>query len=315
MLSNASLIRRAAIDYPTMLAGGGALQLEQAKAFWLLAMNSQALMPLVRQHPSTAKVGMLPTLGFDSRKLRARQDGTDSGLLTEPTFSNVPYTCKATQIMWAVNNDAKRTAINDGQFESTLVQGFTEAFGSDVEDLCINGDETSVDPFVLLNSGWMFQINAALAGALIGQNINGALYNAGKIAEEHFSRMLEALPAKYGRYRQQLRWLMSPVQYQKWLRSCSGRADAAGTAALLGMAGPSSPFGIPIVEVPTFPSDKVVLTWPSNLAFAYTYNMEYEMTDQGKEALAKHQSYHCISGEFDPIVQEVAGCVHLYGLV
>lgn len=140
--------------------------------------------------------------------------------------------------------------------------------------------------------------------------------NSGAIAKEHFFALLKNLPVKYrrGPTRSKLRWLMSSVQKVNWDEYLTSRTTAAGDNVIIGTPD-YRPLGIPIIEVPSFPSDTVILTDPKNLMLGIWRQIRVRKTNTDKESIMKDVIFYNMTTRFDMQVEELGAVSIGDGLV
>lgn len=139
-----------------------------------------------------------------------------------------------------------------------IMRMFATGWGNNMEEITINGDV--VGPAGLEGDVWgagsttQYVLDALLAmfdgwwrkadgGHLV--NMNGA-----NIGISAFRRMLTAMPAKYKKRRNELRWFMSDELADVYIEKVSTRQTAKGDEAAEGKE--QAPLGISIVRVPGF---------------------------------------------------------------
>jgi hypothetical protein len=128
--------------------------------------------------------------------------------------------------------------------------------GNDIEDLCINGDDSLTgDALYKSFDGWHVR---ALAGTHVVENPEAGH----AISRATFNKALKTLPRKYKQRRNQLRFYTGSNTIQDYLYSMSTANGAVGDSVATGIltgavAGPEGmsggaypyAFGIPILEV------------------------------------------------------------------
>ena len=122
---------------------------------------------------------------------------------------------------------------------------------TDLEELAIHGDSGSADAFLAGMDGWRVLATRARGGPGgrdAGQGCLGAMFRA--------------LPDKYKRNYQDLRFYFAPAAAQDWHDTFADRGTALGDKALVG--GEVPPYmGVPVVSVPAVPTnlDGILVTW------------------------------------------------------
>jgi hypothetical protein len=298
----------------TTSISSGLLTPEQSKQFIKQAFEATTLGGLIRREMRRAKTGEIDKIGIASRILRkkvenidAKSDGTApafnattgaiDGYRANVITSQVDYATTAVRLPWEITNETLRENIEGQGFEATVMSLMTSQLGVDLEDLYLNGDTAvaSTNPdhdFLYINDGWIKQITAG------GHVVDGTDVTS---LENLFLSGLQALPNKYNNGK--LRWLMSPHRKQDWQQYLLKKQLENGSSAPDSIF--NAPYSIPLVECPSMPDDKIILTNPQNLIVVNTYDMQIRKTDQGKEAIMLDKRFYVCHLDFDPIVEEL----------
>ena len=302
-MSNAVLLRKAAgpIGTGDFTAASGLLSAEQSSAFLDRIYVSTPFTQLQRNERRRAMVGTIAKMGIGGRILRAKHAGVDDSVLVKPVFGDVSY---------AIARYRVDSEIEEEGFEDHWLNTVTGQVGRDLEDLHFNGDETSTDPFLNLNRGWLRQ----LALSTTAHRINGATITAGALSKGHFFGAYEALPDQYKAQSDQMRWLMSPTNEARWLEYLTNRATPAGDAAIFGQGGALAPHGIQILEIPSMPNDRILLSAVRNFIVVYVRDLRFRKTTEGRKAIREDKRFYSWFLGDDPIIEEDRGIADIYGL-
>lgn len=167
----------------------------------------------------------------------------------------------------------------------------------------------SSHPLIGNDDGWLKQMYDGAANYIDLSAING-----GEIAKGHFFQLFRAIPRKYtrGANKARLRWLMSSMQYSKWLEYLTDRNTGAGDAALLGRD--FSPLGIKPVEVPSLPDDTMGLTYPKNLIVGFWRQIKVRMTAVDKESIFADKRFYNSTVRWDFRIEELEAVSYGDGL-
>ena len=163
-----------------------------------------------------------------------------------------------------------------------LVDKFARQFGVDSEDLAFNGDESSGDPFLSINDGWI--VDAETQGPAANVDHQNAT-----IDKTIFSNLMTSLDPKYRRNPENLVYMTSLNQKQNYKEYLTDRSTAAGDAMLMSGEEPT-PYGRPIVTPVGFPDDRIMLTTPMNLVWGVHRDVNMRVTQEG-EAVVKRDLY------------------------
>lgn len=313
MATNPEIINKAAND-TTNLASGGKLTNEQAKRFIQQTFEKTALGNLIRHEQRVARAGEIDKIGIGRRILRAKTENTDDGYRATVNHSKLQYSTTAVRLPWEITEEALRENIEGQNYEEIVTSLMTQQLGVDREDLLINGDtatpaqtggeDTPDYDFLKVNDGWAKLIKAN------GHTVNRASVSSGAMSDDVFYAMLLAMPDKF--QNEKLRWLMAPSRKTKWEQYLVTAARSSGGVVTDGLI--NSPAGHPIVTVPNFPADAILLVDPQNLICVDTYNVIIRKTTEGKDAVMMDKRFYVVHFDFDALVEEYDATAMAYGL-
>ena len=342
MRSNKAIVNAAGQTITTAgLAAGGALNPEQAKKFIQQTFEATPLSGLVRHELRSAKTGEIDKIGVGRRLLRKKTENTDDGYRSGVKHGKLEYACTPVRLPWEITEETLRENIEGSNYETIVTNLMTRQIGCDREDLCLNGDERyakvkefsssetyaigdlvaynkkvyqytaahtagafdageatelgTVDDadFLKVNDGWIKQLKE---GAHV---VDATAQNS--MTLDMFYNSLHAMPNKYNNGK--LRWLMSPHRAQEWELHLLNQIIDKGGAVPESIY--NSPAKVPVVECPSLPDDKIILTDPKNLIVVNTYGMKIRKTIEGKEAIMKDKRFYVVHFDFDPIIEEL----------
>ena len=313
MATNQEFINKAAND-TSNLASGGKLTAEQAQRFIQQTFEKTALGNLIRHVQRTSRAGEIDKIGIDRRILRAKTENTDDGYRATVKHSKLEYSTTAVRLPWEITEEALRENIEGQNYEAIVTNLMTTQLGIDREDILINGDtatpaqtggeDTPDYDFLKVNDGWAKLIKTN------GHTVNRASVSSGALSDDVFYSLLLAMPDKY--QDDSLRWLMAPSMKTKWEKFLVTQARTSGGAVTDGMI--ANPAGHPIVAVPNFPADAIILTNPQNLICVDTYNVIIRKTTEGKDAVMQDKRFYVVHFDFDALVEEYDATAMAYGL-
>ena len=257
---------------------GGQLDPEQSKTFIQEVQDRSSFGSAIRLERRTAEKGKIERMGNGSRLMRGKEENADDGYRAGISTSEAEYQTSKLWLPFEVTEDFFHENIEGEAAEAKIIARMTSQFGLDLDDLNINGDETSEDAFISLDNGLLKLLATEATGAnrvdatkvkdAEGTELRGAMDKALFFAAKY------AMPDKYvnsGR----LRWFMSPNRWTSWIEYLTNRATGAGDDALMAKA--LFPLGIPpfvgaasdenptpMPGVPFFPDDRIVLADPQN---------------------------------------------------
>lgn len=298
MPSNAQIINKAGSTISTGSLTNGLMNPEQARKFIQQTFEATNLGPLVRHVMRTAKSGEIDKIGIASRIVRGKTENHDDGYRAGVNTSVIEYACKAIRLPWEVTEETLRENIEGQQLEAIITNLMTTQLGIDLEDLYLNGDESTASSdkdfdFLKLNDGWIKQINNG-----------GHIYDAtadSSMSLDIFYKTLQKMPNKYNNGK--LRWMMSPKRAQEWELYLMNKVIGQGGAVPESVY--TQPVHIPTVACPSMGDDKIILTDPKNLIVVNTYDMKMRKTTEGKEAIMQDKRFYVCHLDYDPIIEEL----------
>ncbi len=305
MNSNHNIIRKAAIETTTL--SSGLLNPEQSRKFIQQTFEATNLGGLVRHEMRTAKTGEIDKIGIGRRILRKKTENTDDGYRANVETSQIDYSTTAVRLPWEITEETLRENIEGQNFEKIVTDLMTTQLGVDLEDIYLNGDETteSSDPdydFLKINDGWIKQIANG-----------GHVYDAASetsMSLDLFYKALAQIPNKYNNGK--LRWLMSPRRAQEWELFLLNQVIGKGGAVPDNLY--TAPVRIPTVECASMADDTILLTDPKNLIVVNTYGVQIRKTTEGKEAIMQDKRFYVTHLDYDPIIEELDATAIIKGL-
>lgn len=231
--------------------GGGLLNAEQSDRFIDYMWDATVLAQEGFVKRMKADTVDIDKVAVGSRLARQATEATDDGVNAIPTFTKISITTKKLRLDWEVSTESVEDAIESG-IQDHIARLMATQFGNDVEDLAINGDDTSVDPLLGAFDGFK---KLALTNGHVVAGAGAALDKA------IFNKAIKAMPRKYLQRRNQLRFYTGSNLQQDWLYKLTDISTAPESIAEAVLSGnPAAPggsirpyaFGIPVKEVPLF---------------------------------------------------------------
>lgn len=261
--SNRNILQKAEFALSHLVTNGGLLFPTQAKKFMRLSIDEAVLLGQVTYRPMSRAKEEIDQIKFGSRVLRAAQELTPLPVAdqTVPDVSKVELDAQEFIGEVTISDRVFEENIEQGDFRQTIMQLLSPAVGRDLEEVVINGDKTSADPFL-----------AQFDGILVQAQSNVVDWAGAPIGEDLFHDMLKALPPRYRKNRNQLRFYTASDAEVNLRRQRKDRESPAGDKFLETDA-PIVAAGIPVQGVPLFPENLgaaadqtvVILTHPKNI--------------------------------------------------
>lgn len=276
MSSNETLVKKAEIALSDLSSNGGLLNPEQNQQFIRVLMESPTIFNSVRMVTMNSPQRKINKIGFGSRILHAAGEAvTDinngsralsASQRSKPDLSQVVLNTKEViaelHIPYEVFEDNIEggninvaMGRNPGGLQDTIVTMIAERAALDFEELCIDGDTTSPDPYLALHDGFLKMATAHVVDA-----------NNKTVSKDLFKAGVNAMPPKYLRNRTQLKHFISVDNENEYRDTLANRQTALGDASVQGNNSVYS-FGSEVVGVPLMPGDKGIFTNPLNLIF------------------------------------------------
>lgn len=242
--------------------GTGGLTYAQADRFLDYMWDATVLGDLVRTRRMKAVEEEIDTIAVGARLVRGATEAVDTGENVRPTFGKLSITTKKYRLDWELSSESLEDNIEGEALEDHIARLMATQMGNDLEDIAINGDTTSTIPGLGVDDGFR---KRAVAGAHVLD------HGGNPLNRQVFNNALKAMPRKYMRRRNGLRFFTGTNSIQDWLFSfqqvdanlLSPEATAASrleqAVRTEGEAGfiAGRPFGVPLQEVPLFLEDRL----------------------------------------------------------
>lgn len=277
---NRTILEKADLALSDLLTGGELVP-AQAKKFIRLLIKESVVMGLGSVRPMASKKQLVEKIRFGSRILRSASEGQplSAGDRSKPDLSKVELDAKMFRAQVNLNDEVLEDNIEQGSLRQTVMELMGEAISRDMDEIVVNGDVSSADPFLAQFDGML----AAATTHSVGGGSNA-------IGSDDLKAAIKAMPTQYIRNKKNLRFLTSVDAETDYRDLLSQRATVAGDKFLLEDA-PVMYSGIPIMDVPMFPENlgggnnqtNIVLLDPKNIMIGFWRKVRME-TDKDIEA-------------------------------
>jgi hypothetical protein len=174
-------------------------------------------------------------------------EAQDTGNLSRAKFQRIVLRAQKLRSAWNITTEVLQGNIEQNEFEQTIMNTMVERIATDLEDLAISGDVTTVgttprDRLLRRLNGWNVQTESAHLLDVKGSSIQKGM----------FSEMKRRMPKQY-KNDPGLRWLVGDAIATDWADVVSDRGTILGDAALQGAE--MAPLGTPMIRVPLIPDD------------------------------------------------------------
>lgn len=282
-LPNDELLAKAVFDTGAFGGVGEApLGLEQATQFIELMTAEQAMLPDVRTVMSAAPKWQESIIDFAGRIAKPGTQGSRlvSGDRSAPTTGIVELNTVLIRAEVPVTDEVLEDNVAGPALQGSIERLIADRFGYDLEDLFINGDTGSGDPYLALLDGWLKQ-------ALDGGNPVDATA-LGQDYQTIFRQLINALPDRHKRRLEVDGRFYVPKRVETLYRDAlANRETPMGDMQLTG-AGELRYQGIGIKGVPNIAIDgsnksHIMLAHRQNLYAGYQRMMRFETYRDARE--------------------------------
>ena len=244
-LDNRNILEKADLALADLTAGGGLLKPAQAQKFMRLLIKQSVLMQLATVVPMASPKQQISKIKFGSRILRPGQEGTALGAAdrSRPDLSDVELDAKLYKAEVRMSDEVLEDSIERGELRQTIMEMMADAIARDMEEVAINGDTTSADPFLATMDGVLRQATSNVVDAA------GA-----PLSKDLLRDMLRTLPSEHLRDKKALRFLTSVDADLGYRNTLAERATAVGDRFLESDT-PVLYSGVPVQPVPLFPEN------------------------------------------------------------
>lgn len=255
-----TIVEKTDIAVSNLISSGGYLNPMQSNTFIRMLIDQPTLVNEIRTVPMNSPVMEVNKLGFTSRILRAAPaSGTalSAANRSAPTTDKVTLTTKEIMAEVHIPYDVIEDNIERGNLEDTIMAQIAERASLDLEELIIKGNTSSADAYLALLNGIIAQTSShtvAYTGA--GQAISKTV----------FKDTLKAMPNKYIRNREALRFYVSPQVEIEYVDTLVDRVTPLGDGKITSWQ-PSRAYGIPVKPVALMPDHTCIFTFPKNIVF------------------------------------------------
>lgn len=272
-LNNKTIIEKADVTLAT-LASGGLMNPEQADTFLRMVQSAPTILKDSRFVQMASDTRKIEKIGFGSRILRPGQEGkvlADADR-SAPSTSTITLNAKEVIAEVHITYDTLENNIEGNNLQNTIMQMLAERAALDIEEVIVNGDKSSADPYLALLDGLRKQATSHVVD-----------HAAGAFSKDVFKKAYKAVPAKYLRNPKDWKFYASHGLEVEWKDQVAGRQTNLGDFSLQG--GLASAYGVPVDGIamlqPYTDSAKTVsdilLTHPKNIVVGMSRNIRIEV--------------------------------------
>lgn len=262
-MHNRSILAKADLSLSDLTTDGGLLVPAQAQKFIRILIEQSVVMGMSTVTPMRSHKQLIEKIRFGSRILRAGTEATalSSGDRAKPDLSKVELDAQLFKAEVRLDNEVLEDSIERGGLRQTIMELMAEAISRDMDEVIIQGDTGSGDPFLAKFDGMLVQATSNIVDAA------GATTN-----KDLFRDAIKSMPNEFLRDKRALRFMTSVDSETDYRDSLAERATIAGDNFLLKDV-PVMYGGVPVTSVPLFPEDlgggsnftNMILSDPKNI--------------------------------------------------
>ena len=260
---------------------GGILSPEQSRQFIEYIFEQQVLARDGRRVTMRTNAAELEKLNVGERVIRAAAQADPAYTNAGVTFTKVEISTKKIRLDWEVSTEALEDNLEGAGLEDHLVRVMTRAFANDLEDLAINGTGTGSNSFLNILEGFTTKEN------------NGASATYGTDVED-LQALVLAMPRKYRASRANMKFYADTETVSNIINGLGSsgnlnseriveRVVAGQEPQILGAPIAYRVLGLPLLEVPLMPANRVVLTFPENRIWGFQRDITVHREFQPKK--------------------------------
>jgi len=243
--SNRTLLEKADLAIADLTAGGGILLPAQAQKFMRLLIKQSVLMQMATVVPMPAPKYQVSKIKFGSRILRPGKEGIAlaQNERSRPDLSFLELDAQLFKAEVFLSDEVLEDNIERGELRQTILEMIAEAAGRDMEEIVINGDKTSADPFLAVLDGVLKQSTSHVVDVA-----------GGPLTKNILRDLLKSLPTEYLRDKKSWSFLTSVDADLEYRNTLAERATVGGDKFLEDDT-PVLYSGVPVTPVPLFPDN------------------------------------------------------------
>ena len=274
LMDNKTILEKADINLGDLTTDGGLLVPAQARQFIRIAIDNAVVMRMATVRPMRSPKQEIDKIRFGSRILRA---GTEARALSEtdrskPDTTKVELDAQLFKAEVRLSDEVLEDNIERGSLRTTVMQLMAERIALDMDEMIVNGDTTSTDPFL-----------AQFDGMLRASTSNTFDATNSRLNKTVLKETLRQMPTEFRKNQLALKYFTSVDAKLDYHDSQADRATNLGDSRLENDATVRYQ-GVQVVPVPVFPDElggstnqtQMILTDPKNIAVGIWRNVRME---------------------------------------
>jgi len=263
------LSRKADLALSDLATNGGLLNAEQNNTFIRNVIDQPTIIRQLRNVTMNSPEREMPKIGIGNRMLKAASQTAGSRALaigdrTKPDTNKIKLQTSEVIAEIRLPYETLEDNIERGGMEDTILALIAERAALDLEELIVQGDTGSADPFLALQDGVLKRLTSNVVdGTGIG------------ITSDLFNNTVKALPTQYRRNKNQMRFFLPHDVEQDYRNEQAKRGTNLGDTTLTGEQ-PLRLFGSRAEGVAMLPEANGIFTNPKNILFGIQRNVRIE---------------------------------------
>ena len=261
---------------------GGILAPEQSRQFIEYIFEQQVLARDGRRVTMRTNASELEKLNVGERVIRAAAQADATYTNAGVTFTKVELSTKKIRLDWEVSTEALEDNLEGMALEDHLVRTMTRAFANDLEDLAINGTGTGSNAFLNILEGFVAKENNGHSAGTFGTDI------------EDLQALVLAMPRKYRASRSAMKFYADTETVSNVINGLGSSGNLNSERIVERVIAGSEPqvvgapiayrvLGLPLLEVPLMPTNRITLTFPENRIWGFQRDITVHREFQPKK--------------------------------
>lgn len=262
---NRSLLEKADLALSDLTSDGGLLQPAQAAKFMRILIKQSKLMGMATVVPMKSHKQLIEKIRFAGRVLRAGNEAQPlaAGDRAKPSLGKVELDAQLFKAEVRLNNEVLEDSIERAELRQTIMQILGDAIARDMEEVSLQGDTASADPFLAKFNGVLKQVTSNVVDAADT-----------KLSKTLFRDMFRALPSEFLRNKSEMRFLTSVDAEIDYRDALADRATVIGDKFLEQDAAVTYS-GVPVVDLQLMPENVGTGSHCTNVIFTDPKNINY----------------------------------------
>lgn len=258
---------------------GGYLADEQVKAFIQDIIDQPTVLNEIIVEPMSSHTKEFSKIGISGRVLKPATVGDHTANVTHTVLSTDKFEIATVKFRGVIElgDDELEDNVENGTLQNRVRQMFVEQVPLDLEEILLKGDTDSADAFLAKKDGLLKLASVKVVPLTVGT-----------INRVPFKSALRALPPKYKRVLQALRYYLNPDVTEEYADFLAARETGLGDALHTQSFKQELNYrGIPMRNAVFMPSAQGLLLDPRNIRLGYWRKIRLEVQRYAEEEITK----------------------------